>query len=119
MVIGSRCLGGCESGAMYAVQVIGNTIACLIIRLRFKVGVTDLGPLRAIHVDRLLQLDMSGTRYGWTAEMQVKAYSRGYNVIETPVLVKARRSGESKISGTARGVFFASMDILRAVIFLR
>lgn len=111
LVIGSRTLGVIEKNSMTKIQRAGNALVCLLIRLRFNIGITDLGPLRAIRHDALRRLDMNDQRFGWTAEMQIKAGKHGLHVMEVPVSVRPR-IGKSKISGTWRGMTLAGYDLL-------
>lgn len=116
LAIGSRTLGSIDSFAMTRLQRWGTTLICTLIRLRTGVPVSDLGPLRAIRYDKLLELNMQDRRFGWTAEMQFKAYRKGLEVAEVPTRLRAR-IGQSKISGTWRGTLLAGYDLLRAVLF--
>jgi len=111
MVIGSRALGNREVKSMTAPQVFGNWLATSLIRLFYKVQFTDLGPFRAIKLDKLNDLNMEDTTYGWTVEMQVKAAKKGYKSVEVPVDYKAR-IGKSKVSGTVKGTIMAGYKIL-------
>lgn len=119
LVIGSRVLGRCESGAMSAAQVIGNRTASLLIQLLWRRSVSDLGPFRAIRSGALRRLEMCDKAYGWTVEMQVKAIIHGLRVVEVPVDTRRRRHGQSKIGGTLRGVLGASAGILSTIARLR
>jgi hypothetical protein len=118
MAIGSRTLGHIEPHAMTRLQRWGTVLVCRLMQLRTGVPVSDLGPLRAIRFDKLLELNMQDRRFGWTAEMQIKAYRRGLKVTEVPVKLRAR-IGQSKISGTWRGTWLAAHDLLHAVLFSR
>jgi len=60
---------------------------------------------------------MQDQRYGWTAEMQVKAIQANSKMLEVPVSVKTR-IGKSKISGTLRGTILAGYDILSTIWLL-
>lgn len=117
MVIGSRTLGHIEPRAMTRLQRLGTALVCQLMQLRTGLPVTDLGPLRVIRFDKLLALDMRDRRYGWTAEMQIKAIRKGLKVVEVPATVRPR-IGRSKISGTWRGTLLAAHDLLRAVLLL-
>lgn len=110
-VIGSRVLGGAETGSLTSTQRFGNWLACRLIRLFWGVRHTDLGPFRAITRTALERLDMRDTDFGWTVEMQVKAAQHGMRVIEVPVPYR-KRIGTSKISGTIKGTFAAGTKIL-------
>lgn len=111
MVLGSRLAGQRERGAMPIQSVLGNRLACFLMRLFFGCHYTDLGPFRAIRFSALSQLGMSDTNFGWTIEMQIKAARSGLRVIEIPVSYR-RRIGASKISGTIKGTISAGAKIL-------
>ncbi len=115
LVIGSRFLGSHSKGAMPWHQVLGNRLAVTLINWIYYVHYTDLGPFRAIKFDKLLKLRMQERKYGWTAEMQVKAARQGLRYSEVPVSYRTR-IGVSKISGTLRGTVFAGYSILATVI---
>ncbi len=119
MVVGSRALGTMERGALSPAQIAGNRVASLLIRLFWGRTVTDLGPFRAIRMDALRRLDMRDTAYGWTVEMQVRAIQENLHLVETPVDSLRRRSGRSKVGGTARGIIGASTGILGTIFRLR
>lgn len=114
MVIGSRALGARERGAMTPQQVFGNWLATTLIRLFYRTKFTDLGPFRAIKMDKLLALEMKDTTYGWTVEMQLKAAKKKFKTAEVPVNYR-RRIGVSKISGTVKGTILAGYKILYTI----
>src|SRR5690606_28671117 len=53
-VLGSRMLGEREPGAMLPQALVGNRLACALMRLLWGARYTDLGPFRAIRFDDLL-----------------------------------------------------------------
>lgn len=110
-VLGSRLLGEREPGAMPFVSLFGNRLACFLMRILFGAKFTDLGPFRAISYDKLCDLSMCDTNFGWTIEMQIKAVRAGLVCIEVPVPYRCR-IGQSKISGTISGVIKAGTKIL-------
>lgn len=111
MVIGSRVTGNRQKGSLTPQQVFGNWLATRLLRLFYGVRFTDLGPFRAIRLDKLLELKMRDTTFGWTVEMQVKAAKKKYRVIEKPVSYR-KRIGVSKISGTIKGSIKAGFKII-------
>ena len=111
LVIGSRVLGETEPGALTPVQHFGNRLAAFLLAARWGAKVTDLGPFRAIGWAALERLAMTDPDYGWTVEMQARAYRLGLAVVEVPVSSR-RRVGRSKISGTLRGATLAGTKIL-------
>lgn len=111
MVIGSRTIGNREAGSMLPQALAGNFIATKLIKLFYGYSFTDLGPFRAIKFDKLLELDMRDTTYGWTVEMQIKAAKKKLKCTEVPVFYR-KRIGVSKITGTIEGTIKASYKIL-------
>lgn len=113
LVLGSRELGEIAAGAMLPHQRFGNRLTSWLMRLLYRLPVTDLGPYRAIRADLLRSLDMQEMTYGWPTEMMVKAARRRARILEVPVTWQARQAGASKISGTLRGSVLAAYHILR------
>jgi hypothetical protein len=114
LVIGSRTLGHADPGALLPQARFGNALACALIRLLYGRRATDLGPFRAIRWEALERLGIRDRDFGWTAEMQVKAYRAGLAVAEVPVSYR-RRVGVSKITGTVWGSVRAGAKILWTV----
>ncbi|MBW8242167.1 glycosyltransferase family 2 protein [Muricauda oceani] len=110
-VVGARKKSLREPGSMTPQQVFGNKLATFLMRLFFTSRFTDLGPFRAIKYEKLKELKMQDTTYGWTVEMQLKILRKKMSYIEVPVRYK-RRIGESKVSGTVKGTIFAGIKIL-------
>lgn len=118
MVIGSRALGKKEKNAMMPQQIFGNWLATLLLKWRYGVTFTDLGPFRAIRYDALLALNMQDRNYGWTVEMQVKAARQKLKITEVPVDYR-RRIGISKVSGTVKGTILAGYKIITTIFKYR
>ena len=112
LVLGSRMAGGMEPGAMPFHARFGNWLVAWLMRVLYRLPVTDLGPYRAIRSDLLSRLRMQEMTYGWPTEMMVKAARCGARVIEVPVRYRVRRGGRSKVSGTVRGTLRATHAIL-------
>ena len=110
-VLGTRVKKLREIGAMTPQQIFGNHLATFLMKLIFKSTFTDLGPFRAIKYDKLIQLQMEDTTYGWTVEMQLKILKKKFTYIEIPVKYR-NRIGVSKVSGTIRGTIGAGVKIL-------
>ncbi|HEX6348552.1 MAG TPA: glycosyltransferase family 2 protein [Candidatus Dormibacteraeota bacterium] len=109
LVVGAR--RDREAGSMTPFQRYGNRVATALISAACHARVTDLGPMRAIRIGRLLALDPSARTYGWSTEMTVKALRAGYRYLEVPVGHR-RRVGVSKVSGTLTGSLRAGARIL-------
>ena len=116
VVIGSRALGRSEAGALTPPQLMGNWVSTLLMRLLYRCKVTDLGPFRCVSREALQRLNMSDPAYGWTAEMQVKAFRLGLKLAEVPVDAKCRTAGRSKVSGRFIPIFRAGYAIIRTVL---
>jgi glycosyltransferase involved in cell wall biosynthesis len=116
MVLGSRLAGEIESGAMPWQQYFGNWLSAWMIRLLYRLPVTDLSPFRAVEKSKLIELGMKEMTFGWPTEMIVKAARRGLRIQEIPVRYRARYGGESKISGTLRGTVLATYFIISTIL---
>ncbi|MFT6826426.1 MAG: glycosyltransferase involved in cell wall biosynthesis, partial [Patiriisocius sp.] len=110
-VVGARVKRLREEGSMTVPQKFGNGLATSLMKLFFGSRFTDLGPFRAIKYDKLLDLHMKDTTYGWTVEMQLKALKQKYSYTEIPMKYR-NRIGVSKVSGTIKGAIFAGIKIL-------
>jgi len=113
-VLGSRVLGKREKGALPIQSRFGSLVSGFLIKLFWNVKFTDLGPFRAIKLDKLLELNMKDKWYGWTVEMQIKAAKKNYKILEVPVSYR-KRIGQSKVTGTVKGTFMASFIILKTI----
>ncbi len=118
MVIGSRALGNRARGSMTPQQIFGNWLATFLIKIFYGFAYTDLGPFRAIKWQKLLDLNMQDTTYGWTVEMQLKAVKQHFKITEIPVSYR-ERIGFSKISGTLKGTVLAGYKIITTIFKYR
>lgn len=88
-----------EDGAQHAHQRLGNRLVSALVRWWYGASVHDIPPFRAVRRDALVALELTEMTYGWPTEMVVKAARAGLPIVETPVASRARRGGESKVSG--------------------
>jgi glycosyltransferase involved in cell wall biosynthesis len=117
LVIGSRLRGGrMEPGALPPHAVFGNRLIAAILRLRFGVRITDLGPFHAIRMTTLRRLGLREMTYGWTVEMILKTARRRYRIVEVPVRYRKRLSGQSKVSGNLWASVKAGARILAVTL---
>ena len=112
LVLGSRELGHIEPGSLPFQQRLGNALIAWLTRALYHLPLTDLGPYRAVRRELVLGLDMREMTYGWHTEMIVKAARWHARIIEVPVSYRARRAGQSKVSGTLRGTILAGYRLL-------
>lgn len=96
-------------------QRIGNYLATRLIYFLWNFKYHDLGPMRAIKWESLLNLNMSDKDFGWTVEMQIKALKYNLRVTEIPLPYYKRTGGKSKISKTLNGTLKAGVKILWVV----
>jgi glycosyltransferase involved in cell wall biosynthesis len=116
-VIGSRTRGSREPGSLLPSQVFAGWLAGVLMRLRYSVRYTDMGPFRSISRTALESLRMTEMTYGWNLEMQMKAARDGLRILEVPVRYRRRQGGVSKVAGSLRGSIKAAFRIMR--VFLR
>lgn len=116
LTIGSRARDRASKRALSWPQRMGNLVSACLMRLLYRVRVTDLGPFRCVSTEALSRLQMEDPAFGWTAEMQVKAYRLGLRVRELPVTALPRTAGESKIGGNWRAVLPAGWAIITTIL---
>jgi len=114
--IGSRTRGRREQGSLLASQVFAGWLAGVLLRLRYGVRYTDMGPFRAISRVALERLQMQEMTYGWNLEMQMKAAREGLRILEVPVSYRCRQGGVSKVAGSLSGSFKAAVRIMRVFL---
>jgi glycosyltransferase involved in cell wall biosynthesis len=79
-----------------------------------RLGLRDLGPMRAARRAALLDLGIADRRFGWPLEMVLRAEAAGWRIAETETAYLPR-AGRSKVTGTLRGTLRAVGD-MRAVM---
>ncbi len=114
LVLSSRTVGA-TPGAMSIVQRYGNSLQTALLKARYGLELTDMGPMRAIRFSSLLDLQMEDRTWGWNVEMACKAAAAGLRIDEVPVTYRTRQAGRSKISGSLVGAARASGRILWAM----
>lgn len=115
ITLGSRLGSKSTPGALPWHQAFGNRLSAGLIRLLYRVQITDLGPFRAGRADVLHALDLHEQTYGWAVEMILKGALDGYRIVEVPVSYHPR-IGKSKISGTLKGTLGAGWFILTRIV---
>ena len=115
-VIGSRIRGHREPGSLLASQIFAGRLAGVLIRLRYGVRYTDMGPFRAISRAALESLKMSEMTYGWNLEMQMKAARDALRILEIPVSYRLRQGGVSKVAGSIQGSIKAAIRIMKVFL---
>ena len=113
LVIGAR--RDAQPRSLTLPQRFGNALACALVRLVWRVPISDLGPFRAIRREAYETIAMQDRSYGWTIEMQIRAAQLHMRVTEVPITWLPRFAGHSKVSGTVRGVIGAGLGILSMI----
>lgn len=112
LVLGARVLGRHHPAHAAA----GTRLVARLVAWRWRVSITDFGPLRAIRTDLLTRLRMRDRAAGWPVEMVIKAAALNARIVEVPVSHSPRIAGRSKVSGTFRGTVRAGYGFLSAVL---
>lgn len=107
LVIGSRIEGILDKGAMPLHGRLGNRLIVLLLRVLYRIRISDLGSFRAIKAKLLFDLNMEQMTYGWPVEMVVKSARMGLRIQSVPIHYR-RRIGESKVTGTLKGTVLAT-----------
>ena len=110
LAIGCRTDTTGEQKGRFVHQQFGTKLACWTIWLLHRVKFHDLGPMRCIRASVLNDLQMQDADFGWTTEMQLKAYHKGKTIQQISVHYR-KRIGKSKISGTMKGSLLAGYKI--------
>jgi glycosyltransferase involved in cell wall biosynthesis len=116
LVLGSRTLGNSQPTDMPSQQRFGNHLFTWLLRQRFGLALTDLGPFRAIRRELLLELNMREYTYGWPLEMIIKTARRRNPILEIPITYRPRFAGQSKVSGTLRGTVLTAYRYSRVML---
>ena len=118
MIVGNRVAYPGSRAHLNRFQKLGNRITCGAIRLGWKRTFHDMGSLRLLRRDALVDLGLRDRAFGWNVEMQIRALESRWNIIEIPVHYLPRSAGESKISGNLMGTIRAGKGILRMLWLL-
>lgn len=93
---------------------LGNAILARQLRRRTGYRLMDLGPMRAVRREALLELGLTDRRFGYPLEMVTRASRAGWRVEEVPVSYRPR-TGRSKVTGTLGGTLRAVRDMRRVL----
>ena len=109
LVIGARIA---ERGAWPFHARIANRVLAVEVRRRTGLRLGDLGPMRAVRREKLLELGMTDRRSGWPLEMVLRGQRAGWHIRNVPVEYR-EREGRSKVTGTVKGTVRAVQDMGR------
>lgn len=94
---------------------IGNAVLSYRLRSKYKLPVHDLGAIRAVRRQALLDLHVTDRRSGYPLQLLVLASKAGWKVAELDVSYNPRTAGESKVSGSVRGTVVAVRDFWKVL----
>ncbi len=94
---------------------VANRILALEVRRRTGLRLRDIGPMRAVRRERLLELGLRDRGSGWPLEMVLRAGAAGWRVAEVEVGYGRRAGGRSKVSGSLGGSARAVRDMAAAL----
>ena len=114
LALGVRVVAPGEDGAQTSLARAGNRFCSWWLRGAFGAEITDLPSMKAIRRELYEQLHPEDPLYGWTAQLLARAARRRLRIVELPVSYR-RRTGRSKVSGTARGALRAGSQMLVAI----
>ena len=100
LVLGVRVDRGGGEGNVHAHARIGSRVVLVVLRALFGRTFRDMPPFRAIGFEALRELDMDDRDWGWTLQMQIRAWRQGLRILEIEVPHRRRPRGVSKISGS-------------------
>lgn len=109
LMVGARVA---SKGAWPLHARVANRLLASEVRRRTGLTVRDLGPMRAMRREKLLELGMLDRRSGWPLEMVLRAHSAGWTIRDIPIDYLPR-VGRSKVTGTIRGTARAIKDMSR------
>lgn len=95
---------------------LGNSLLVWWLRRRTGLAVRDMAPIRVCRRDALLALRVEDRRFGYPAELLVRAHRNGWAIRERDVAYGPRATGSrSKVSGSVMGTLLAASDMVRVL----
>ncbi|WP_338888463.1 glycosyltransferase family 2 protein [Rhodococcus sovatensis] len=94
---------------------LGNAVLSMRLRTKYSLPVHDLGAVRAVRRQALLDLNVSDRRSGYPLQLLVLASKAGWTVTELDVSYSPRTAGVSKVSGSVGGTVVAVRDFWKVL----
>lgn len=94
---------------------MGNALISAQLRYRFGLPVHDIGAMRAVRRQTLLDLTVSDRRSGYPLQLLILAAQAQLRVVECDITYRRRAGGTSKVSGSVRGTFIAVRDFWKVL----
>ncbi|HWU22036.1 MAG TPA: glycosyltransferase family 2 protein [Nocardioides sp.] len=95
---------------------VGNRLVLALLRRRLGLDVGDIGPLRVVRREMLLDLGVTDRGMGYPVELLDRASRAGWRIVERDVAYLPRTAGtRSKVSGSVRGTLRTARDFGRVL----
>ncbi|MDI9975130.1 MULTISPECIES: glycosyltransferase family 2 protein [Rhodococcus] len=94
---------------------IGNAVLAARLRRRYGLPIHDLGAMRAVRRQDLLDLGVDDRRSGYPLQLLVLAGRAHWRVVEHDITYRPRTAGASKVSGSLKGTVVAVHDFWKVI----
>ncbi|QDQ95611.1 glycosyltransferase family 2 protein [Rhodococcus sp. WB9] len=94
---------------------IGNAVLAARLRRRYGLPIHDLGAMRAVRRQDLLELGVDDRRSGYPLQLLVLAGRAHWRVVERDITYRPRTAGASKVSGSLKGTVVAVHDFWKVI----
>ncbi|WP_280783003.1 glycosyltransferase family 2 protein [Rhodococcus opacus] len=94
---------------------IGNAVLAARLRRRYGLPIHDLGAMRAVRRQDLLDLGVDDRRSGYPLQLLVLAGRARWRVVEHDITYRPRTAGASKVSGSLKGTVVAVHDFWKVI----
>ncbi|AOW95121.1 glycosyltransferase [Rhodococcus sp. WMMA185] len=102
-------------GAWPLYSRLGNAVLAARLRRRYGLPVHDLGAMRAVRRQDLLDLHVDDRRSGYPLQLLVLAGRAHWRVVEHDITYRPRTAGSSKVSGSLKGTIVALHDFWKVI----
>ncbi|QHE67162.1 glycosyltransferase family 2 protein [Rhodococcus sp. WAY2] len=94
---------------------IGNAVVAARLRRRYRIPVHDLGAMRVVRRQALLDLGVGDRRSGYPLQLLILAGRAHWRITECDITYRPRTAGSSKVSGSVKGTLRAVHDFWRVM----
>ncbi|MDV7242833.1 MULTISPECIES: glycosyltransferase family 2 protein [Rhodococcus] len=94
---------------------IGNAVVAARLRRRYGIPVRDLGAMRVVRRQALLDLGVGDRRSGYPLQLLILAGRAHWRITECDITYRPRTAGSSKVSGSVKGTLRAVHDFWRVM----
>ncbi|MDV7355488.1 glycosyltransferase family 2 protein [Rhodococcus oxybenzonivorans] len=89
---------------------IGNAVVAARLRRRYGIPIHDLGAMRVVRRQALLDLGVADRRSGYPLQLLILAGRAHWRITECDITYRPRTAGSSKVSGSVKGTLRAVHD---------